>query len=107
MPSNRSPTTVIGRTRTVEKPLKPGDRVRLIRFPPAWSNPAYHVPWSTRDVYRRLIARHRSLRIAEVDEFGAWVRCQFKSRAGRMHYHSIVLDDGSWIRVIPRKQAGK
>ena len=86
-----------------EKPLKVGERVRLVRLPPHWADPAYHVPWSTRDVYRRLIARRRALRIDEVDEHGAWVRCQFPSRAGRMHYHHLVLDDGCWVRVVSRK----
>jgi hypothetical protein len=87
----------------VEEPLKVGARVRIVRFPPGWAEPGFHVPWSTREVYRRLMARRRSLRIDLVDAWGAWVRCQFRSRAGRMHYHSVVLDDGCWVRVIPRK----
>ena len=86
-----------------DKPLKVGERVRLIRFPPHWTDPAYHIPWSTREVYRRLMARRRPLRVDEVDEHGAWVLCKFPSRAGRVHYHHIVLDDGCWVRVIPRK----
>jgi hypothetical protein len=86
-----------------EKTLKVGERVRLVRLPPVWAEPWHHVPWSTREAYRRLMARRRPLRVDLVDEFGAWVRGRLRSRAGRIHEHLFVLDEGCWVRVMSRK----
>ena len=80
--------------------LKVGDRVRIVRLPPAWDDPKYIVPRQTRAVFRRLIERRRPLRVYEVDHRGeAWVRCRFRNARGRIEYHSVTLDEGCWVRA--------
>jgi hypothetical protein len=88
------------------RPLKLGDRIRLIRFPPIWDDlPKYFVPRSTRAVYRKLIASRRRLVVSEIDERGfPWIECRFRGR-GRMEHHFLVVDEGCWVRVKPRKKA--
>lgn len=87
-------------------PLQVGERVRIVRLPTVWKTAQYKVSRTMRDVYRRLIARRRPVRIDEIDMRGLpWIRCQFKDRSGQMEYHFLVLDDGSWVRVVPRKSA--
>jgi hypothetical protein len=84
---------------------KLGDRIRLLRFPPIWDDPKYHVPNSTRAVYRKLITRRRPLVVSEVDERGLpWIECRFRGRGGRLEHHFLVVDDGCWVRVKPRRQ---
>lgn len=91
---------------TLHNPLQVGDRVRIVRLPPVWKTAQYKVSRTMRETYRRLIARRRPLRIDEIDERGLpWIRCQFKGRSGQMEYHFLVLDDGSWVRVVPRQSA--
>jgi len=90
---------------TPTAPLKLGDRIRIVRLPPEWKTANYHVTRSTREVFRRLIARRRPIRINEIDERGLpWIRCQFIGRTGRKEIHFLVIDDGCWVRVIPRKR---
>jgi hypothetical protein len=85
------------------QPLKLGDRIHIVRLPPEWKAPGYHVPRSTRDLYRRLMARKRPLVINEIDELGLpWIQCRFRDRGGRMVYHFLVIDDGCWVRVRAR-----
>jgi hypothetical protein len=79
--------------------LKIGDRVRVIRLPPIWKRPDWHVPADTRRIYRLMISRRRAVRVYDVDRYGAWVRLIVRARSGRIHHHSITLDDGCWVRV--------
>ena len=87
--------------------LRVGDRVRIVRLPPAWDNPQYHVPAPTRRLFRKLMDRGRPLRVREVDERGeAWVWCRFRGKNGRIEHHGITIDDGCWVRVkAPRKRS--
>jgi hypothetical protein len=85
--------------------VKLGDRIRLIRFPPIWDDPNHRLPASTRAAYRKLMARRRPLVISEIDERGfPWIECRFRGR-GRMEHHFLVVDEGCWVRVKPRKKA--
>lgn len=86
-------------------PLKVGDRVRIVRLPPQWETVGYHVPASTRAVYRKLIERGRPLVVREMDERGLpWTWCRIRGRGGRLEHHALVIDDGCWVRVKPRKR---
>ena len=85
------------------RPLNPGDRVRVVRLPPLWATPGYRVPPSTRRVYRLMIDRRRAVRVDHVDRCGPWVRIMVRDTRGRVHHHSVTLDDGCWVRVRPRK----
>src|SRR5690242_18441891 len=82
--------------------LKVGDRVRVVRLPPAWASPGYRVPASTRRVYKLMISRRRAVRIDQVDDWGAWVRLVVRGRGGRIEHHHVTLDDGCWVRVRVR-----
>jgi hypothetical protein len=85
--------------------LKVGDRIRIVRLPPIWSTPGYVVPISSRRVFVRLIARGRPLRIRDVDERGqAWVWWRVRRANGRVVHHGITVDDGCWVRVVPRNR---
>jgi len=79
--------------------LKIGDRVRVVRLPPVWSTPGWHVPRSTREIYRLMISRRRPVRIYEVDFTGAWVHLQVRTKRGRLEHHDLTLDDGCWVKV--------
>jgi len=63
----------------------------------------WHVPRDTRAVYR-LLMRRRPLVIAVVDERGyPWIWCRIRARDGRIHHHSLIIDDGCWVRVKSRR----
>jgi len=86
------------------KRLKAGDRVRVVRLPPIWLTPGYVVPASTVRVFRWLIARKREVRISNVDEHGSpWHWWRTKTKSGRTGWEGVALDDGCWVRVVPRK----
>lgn len=88
--------------------LKVGDRVRIIRLPPIWNTAGYVVPLSTRRVFDQLFNRGRPVRVREVDERGdAWISCRLRGKDGRIVHHSITLDDGCWLRVVPRERKAK
>src|SRR5262245_56568335 len=63
--------------------LKVGDRVRVVRQPPAWGTAGYRVPVSTRRIYRLMIDRRRAVRVDEVDQWGAWVSVVVRDARGR------------------------
>jgi hypothetical protein len=49
-----------------------------------------------------LIARCRSLRVYEVDEWGApWVRCRVRQADGGWEHHHLAFVEGGWVRVKP------
>ena len=84
------------------RPLKIGDRVRVVRLPPLSGTQGCHVPASTRRIYRLMIERRRAVRIDQVDEWGAWVRLLVRDGRGRVYHHHVTLDDGCWVHVRPR-----
>jgi hypothetical protein len=84
--------------------LRVGDRIRLVAEPPEWQRPGYQLPSCTRRLWLLLIARRRSLRVCEVDEWGApWVRCRFRKRGGGWEHHYLAIVEAGWVRVKPRK----
>jgi hypothetical protein len=90
-----------------ETKLRTGDRIRVVRLPPAWGQSGFVVPRETRAVYRLMIGRRRPVRISEVDSWGAWVRLRVRSNGGRIDHHSITIDPGCWVRVTPRGTEGR
>ena len=80
--------------------LRVGDRIRIVRMPSDFSKPGYYVHPSTRRLYKKLIARRRSVRVYEIDEYGGpWISCRFRDRNGDWEYHALCVDDDSWVRV--------
>lgn len=83
--------------------LRVGDRIRLVADPPEWQQPGYHLPPGTRDLWRRLVARRRPLRVYEVDVWGLpWVQCRIGKPGGGWEYHFLAICEGGWVRVRPR-----
>jgi hypothetical protein len=83
--------------------LKVGDRIRIVRMPSGVDAPGYTFHPDTRRLYQRLIDRRRSVRVYKIDEWGLpWIRCEFKMADGRREYHSLAVNDDSWVRVQRR-----
>jgi hypothetical protein len=84
--------------------LKVGDRIRIVGMP-GEGVPNYYLHRDTKQVFKKLIARRRSVRIAEIDEYGSpWYTCRFRTRSGRweLHYLAVLELDNNWVRVKPR-----
>jgi len=88
--------------------LKVGDRVRLVHLPGEYVQP-HTLHRETRRLYKRLLARRRSVRVCKVDELGLpWIKCQFRRKNGRWEYHYLLIStESGWTRVKPRKHAVK
>jgi hypothetical protein len=97
----------MGRVRKVAKrelwrTLKVGDRVRLVEYPPEF-RPGYQIHPDTVSVYKKLIARGRSMRVYWLDHCGApWIRCRFRRRNGQWEHHYLCLCHDGISRVKPR-----
>lgn len=89
--------------------LRVGDRIRFIHVPNDFATAdGYLLHRDTLRLYRRLIARRRSVRVAYLSEWGdskaPWIRCQFRRKDGRIEYHSLaVTESDGWVKVRPRK----
>ena len=99
-----SPQIVAMTARKKKEPwqtLRVGDRVRIVRLPYYADMPDRSFHPETRRLYKRLIARRRSLRVYEVDEeYGLpWIACRFRMANGRWEYHTLAINDDSWVRV--------
>lgn len=84
--------------------LKVGDRIRITSIPKIRE---WHP--ETVAVYKRLIARGRSVRIQEVPENGFPVfECRFREPDGSWvyQYWTVRDDDDNWVPVKPRKKHG-
>ncbi|HEX8915770.1 MAG TPA: hypothetical protein VF796_25675 [Humisphaera sp.] len=86
------------------RPLKVGDRIRIVRLPPDWETAEYKVSREMRSLYRTLIARRRPVTITEIDFDVPWIHCQTREKDGRKVLHWVVIDDGCWVRVVPRRR---
>jgi len=88
--------------------LKVGDRVRLVHFPTEYL-PRHALHRETRQLYKRLLARRRSVRVNKIDELGMpWIRCQFRRKNGRWEYHGLLIGtESGWVKVRRRKRPAK
>ena len=86
--------------------LRVGDRIRIVSMPSEFSRPGRFVHQDTLRVYRRLIERGRSVRVAYLEQWGEstapWIRCQFRQKDGSIEYHSLMINHDGWVRVKPR-----
>lgn len=85
------------------KSLRVGDLVRIVRIP-GRDILGYHLHRDTRQLYKRLIARKRPVKVYEIDKDGLpWIKCQFRRKSGGLEYHFLAINDDSWVRVNRRK----
>lgn len=85
--------------------LRIADRIRIVGVP-GDGVPGYLISPETIRVYRKLLARNRSVRIRETDEFGSpWYLCRFKKPSGAWEEHSLAVfdTDNNWKPVRHRK----
>ena len=83
--------------------LRVGDRIRIIRLP-GEGVPGYYLHPDTRRVFKKLMARGRSVRIARIDGQGVtWFACRFRLKSGHWEWHelSVCELDNNWVRVVP------
>src|SRR5437867_1199257 len=84
--------------------LRVGDRIK-INAVPGRGDSNYYLHSDTKRVYKKLMARQRSVRIREIDEFGTpWYTCRFKRPNGTWERHSLAVcdSDNNWARVARR-----
>jgi len=85
--------------------LEIGDRIRIVRMP-GEGIADYFLHEDTRRVFKKLIARGSSVRIARKDEYGVpWYDCRFRRRNGTWEFHTLAVleSDRNWVKVVPRK----
>ena len=81
--------------------LRIGDRVRITAIP-GEGVPNYTLHRETRQVYPKIIARKRSVRISEIDEDGQpWYTVKFRRKNGKWEEHvlNIMDSDTNWVPV--------
>jgi hypothetical protein len=86
--------------------LEVGDRIRITGIP-GDGVPGYHIHRDTVRVYKRLIARGRSVRIHNIDEDGLrWFVCRFRTKTGKWEHHYLAVDDtdNNWVPVKSRRR---
>jgi hypothetical protein len=84
--------------------LKVGDRIRIIGVP-GEGDPSYKLLTETKRVFKKLVARARSVRIFQIDEYGSpWYACRFKMKNGQWEHHWLAVYDreDNWVLVKPR-----
>jgi hypothetical protein len=88
--------------------LRIGDLVRIVRIPSGVDEHGYVFHKDTHRLYEKLIERRRPVRVYEIDEWGGpWISCRFRDKRGCWEYHSLCIDDDSWVRVKHRKKPTK
>ena len=85
--------------------LRVGDRIRIVRVPSEFSRLGYTVHPSTVRLYRLLVKRGRSLRIAEWMGDMPWIHCRVRRKNGEMEFHYLGINrtEDSWVLVKRRK----
>jgi hypothetical protein len=92
--------------KTSPSDLRVGDRIRIIKLPGA-DVPGYCLHPDTKRVFKKLIARGRSVRIARIDGYGSpWYTCRFRMKSGLWEWHDLAVCDldNNWVRVTPRNK---
>jgi hypothetical protein len=85
--------------------LRVGDRVRIVRMPSDADAPGFYFAPETRRLYKKLIARNRSVRVFKIDADGLpWIACRFRRRNATWEYHWLAINDDSWVRVRTRQR---
>jgi hypothetical protein len=84
--------------------LRISDMVRIVRMPSGVDAPGYVFHRMTRQLCKRLIERKRPVRVYEVAYGAPWISCRFRRKDGRWEYHSLAINDDSWVRVKHRKK---
>lgn len=101
-----NPKTNMRKNMELWRELQVGDRIRLVEIPKEFLQEGYYIHRDTLRVYKKLLARRRSLRIHEIDEGGLpWVHCRFRRKNGRWEHHFLALNHGGLVRVKPRRRA--
>ncbi len=85
--------------------LKIGDRIWIIAVP--GEGEGYTLHFDTRRIYRKVIKRHRPVRICEVYAGLPWFQV-VETYRGRRQVHSLSVspDDTNW-RPVKRKKTAK
>ena len=85
--------------------LKVGDRIRIIAIP-GDGVPGYYMHRDTRRVFKKLIARKRSVRIDRIEWDMPWYTCRFRTKNGKWetHFLGVAPDDNNWVMVKPRRK---
>ena|SRR5438552_1197528 len=87
--------------------LKVGDRVRLVEMPAKYRL-GYNIHRETWQLYKRLLARRRLMRICKIDDWGLpYIYCRFRRKTGGWAHHWLGLDEMGWALVEPRRPRGK
>jgi hypothetical protein len=82
--------------------------VRIVQMPSGFDTPNKYFPTETRRLYKRLIERGRPVRVWFVDEWKTpWISCRFRDKKGNWEWHSLAIDDDSWVRVKHRAKPKK
>ena len=85
--------------------LKVGDRIRIVRMPWDAVQPRCVFFPETRRLYKKLIARRRSVRVFQIDEWQhPWISCRFRRKNGSWEIHWLKVNDDSWVKVKTRSQ---
>ncbi len=85
------------------KRLKVGDRVRCVSLPDERNDPLHAVQPESLEFMKAMIARNRSSRIFEVDEYGTpWIRARIRRNGGVEHHSWGILEKTGWRKVQPR-----
>jgi hypothetical protein len=72
---------------------------------PAKYRLGYNIHRETWQLYKRLLARGRPMRICEIDDWGLpYVCCRFRRKNGRWEHHWLGLDEMGWVLVEPKSQ---
>jgi hypothetical protein len=85
--------------------LRVGDRIRIVGIP-GEGVPGYYLLPETKRVFKKLVKRGRSVRIAWIDEYGSpWYRCRFRMKDGRWDWHHLAVFEGdnNWVPVRRRR----
>jgi len=90
--------------------LKVGDRIRITAVP-GEGIAGYTIHKDTIRVYKKIIARKRSVRINKIDECGSpWYMVKFKNAKlhGGWEYHFLTVADcdTNWVPVRKRAKDG-